>query len=262
MEAQNGAEGGGLPEGGRAASETDLDASQERVFLSLRMLELKDLLDSAAPPMGPAALAQSVVALLLAFVLARILVFVYRRTKRGFSFSPQFTTSLVLIAVTATFIMAVVGNSVARAFSLAGALSIVRFRNALKETEDIVAVFLAMSIGVACGAGFFALSIVAVCLISALWLLQSGALSKRSAPRLALVTVETSAGALESEVQATLAVHARQVLPMGVTASGASGEALRLVYRVELLPRVDGLTFVGALRRSYSTVELSWLDEE
>jgi uncharacterized membrane protein YhiD involved in acid resistance len=65
-------------------------------------------------------------------------------------------------------IMLVVGSNIARAFALVGALSVIRFRNAMKETRDIGFVFLVMAIGMAVGTRFYTLGAVAavtICLV-------------------------------------------------------------------------------------------------
>jgi hypothetical protein len=66
-------------------------------------------------------------------------------------------------------IMLVIGSNIARAFTLVGALSIVRFRNAIKDTRDVGFIFFAMAIGMACGTRFYLLAVAATILIGFLW---------------------------------------------------------------------------------------------
>ena len=56
--------------------------------------------------------------------------------------------------------MLIIGSNIARAFSLVGALSIIRFRNAVKDPRDVAYIFLSMGIGMACGTGFYTVAIV------------------------------------------------------------------------------------------------------
>ncbi|OQY27225.1 MAG: hypothetical protein B6243_13245 [Anaerolineaceae bacterium 4572_5.2] len=63
-------------------------------------------------------------------------------------------------------IMLIIGSNIARAFTLVGALSIVRFRNAVKETRDVGFIFFAMAIGMAVGTRFYMVAVVAALLIS------------------------------------------------------------------------------------------------
>lgn len=227
------------------------------------MTEFLQLLESTEPPMGAMSAFTVVLSILLAFALARYLIFVYKRTKRGFSFNPQFTNSLAVIAVTATFIMAVVGNSVARAFSLAGALSIIRFRNAMKETEDIVAIFLAMSIGIACGSGFYMLAIIATTLIGLIWLVQSGSFRRALRPRAAVVAIETNDTIdLQTDLADRLAEYSSEVMPLGVASLQPVSPGLRYHYKVALKPKVEGAQVVADLNKRYAGAALTWLDEE
>ena len=63
-------------------------------------------------------------------------------------------------------IMLIVGSNIARAFSLVGALSIIRFRNAMKETRDVGFIFFAMAVGMACGTRFYLLAVISTLVIS------------------------------------------------------------------------------------------------
>ncbi len=65
-----------------------------------------------------------------------------------------------------TVIMLVIGSNIARAFSLVGALSIIRFRNAVKETRDVGFIFFAMAIAMACGTRFYGVALTSTILIS------------------------------------------------------------------------------------------------
>jgi uncharacterized membrane protein YhiD involved in acid resistance len=69
--------------------------------------------------------------------------------------------------------MMIVGSNIARAFSLIGALSIIRFRNAVKETRDVGFIFFSMAIGMAVGTKFYFLAIVAAVVISLMILLMT-----------------------------------------------------------------------------------------
>ncbi len=98
-------------------------------------------------------------ALFLSFTLALIVGKVYKETHNGVSYSQSYVQTIVLMAVVVSIIMLIIGSNIARAFSLVGALSIIRFRNAVKETRDVGFVFLAMAIGMACGTRFYMMAI-------------------------------------------------------------------------------------------------------
>lgn len=101
------------------------------------------------------------IALTSAFVLSAVIGWVYRRTHRLVSYSQSYVQTLVLLGMLVSLVMLVVGSNIARAFALVGALSVVRFRNAVKETRDVGFIFLVMAVGMACGTRFYSLAAVA-----------------------------------------------------------------------------------------------------
>jgi hypothetical protein len=108
------------------------------------------------------------IALTLSFLLSAMIAWVYRFTHRNVSYSQSYVQTLVILGMLIALIMLVVGSNIARAFALVGALSVVRFRNAIKETRDVGFIFLVMGIGMAAGTRFYTLAIVAavaICLI-------------------------------------------------------------------------------------------------
>lgn len=92
-------------------------------------------------------------------VLSLLIGITYRGTHRSISYSQNFTQTLVLLGMIVGMIMIIIGTDIARAFTLVGALSIVRFRNALKETRDVGFIFFVMAVGMACGTRFYLVGI-------------------------------------------------------------------------------------------------------
>ena len=104
----------------------------------------------------------------LSLLLSLAVATVYRATHRNISYSQSYVQTLVILGMLIALIMLVVGSNIARAFALVGALSVVRFRNAIKETRDVGFIFLVMGVGMACGTRFYTLAIaatVAICLV-------------------------------------------------------------------------------------------------
>ncbi len=93
------------------------------------------------------------VRLVAAMVLGGIVVFVYSRTRAPEDVVGSFKTTLVLLAILIAMVTQVIGDNVARAFSLVGALSIVRFRTVVRDTQDTAYVIFAVVVGMAAGAG-------------------------------------------------------------------------------------------------------------
>ena len=90
-------------------------------------------------------------ALVVSLVLTLILAKLYLYTHSGVSYSRSFTIALVLVVITISLIMIIIGSNIARAFALVGAMSIVRFRTPVKDSRDLVFLFMAIAIGMASG---------------------------------------------------------------------------------------------------------------
>jgi uncharacterized membrane protein YhiD involved in acid resistance len=123
---------------------------------------LRDLLDGALLPLGGSTttLLEALLHLLLAFVLSLPLAVVYVRTHHGMSYSRGYVQSLVLLSLVVTAVMMAVGDSLARAFGLFGALALIRFRTPVKDTRDATYLFLAVGIGICTGVQNLLLAIV------------------------------------------------------------------------------------------------------
>ena len=106
--------------------------------------------------------------LLLAFILGQLLAWVYYFTHSGLSYSRSFVQSLILITVVISMVMTTISGSFVIAVGLMGALSVIRFRNIIKDTRDIAFIFCSLVIGMACGSQRYSIAIIgtlAICLI-------------------------------------------------------------------------------------------------
>lgn len=95
----------------------------------------------------------------LAFAIGLFLYFVYKRTFRGVLYSHSFNVSLVAIAMVTAFIIMAVTSNVVLSLGMVGALSIVRFRTAVKDPMDLIFLFWSISIGIVTGAGLYVLAL-------------------------------------------------------------------------------------------------------
>jgi len=91
----------------------------------------------------------------LPFVLSYPITFVYRYTQKHNNYSTSFVHSIFLFSTLSAVVTLLIGSNIARAFGLVGALSIIRFRNALKDPIDAVYIFWALAVGMAAGTGFY-----------------------------------------------------------------------------------------------------------
>jgi uncharacterized membrane protein YhiD involved in acid resistance len=119
-------------------------------------------------PVGGAAFSPEnvVLALVLAFVLGQVLAWVYYFTHSGLSYSRSYVQSLILITVVVAMVMTVIGNNIITAVGLMGALALIRFRNVIKDTRDVVFIFCALVVGMAAGSHRYATAILGTAILS------------------------------------------------------------------------------------------------
>jgi len=101
--------------------------------------------------------AQIVVALLVATILALWVFWLYRHTFRGVLYSKNFNLSLIMVSLITAILMITITGNLALSLGMVGALSIIRFRHAMKDPIDIVYLFWALTIGITVGAGMYKL---------------------------------------------------------------------------------------------------------
>ena len=98
-------------------------------------------------------------AIALSFLLSLFIVFIYRVTYAGVSYSRNFTGGLMMLSMVTSLVIMVVSSNVVLSMGMVGALSIVRFRTAVKEPTDTAFMFWAIATGIICGAGYVSISI-------------------------------------------------------------------------------------------------------
>ena len=91
--------------------------------------------------------------LIVAAVIACFIFISYHISHGGSIYSKKFNVSLVVLALITTTVMIVIGNNLAMSLGMVGALSIVRFRTAIKDSRDTVYIFWTIAVGICCGAG-------------------------------------------------------------------------------------------------------------
>ncbi|MBE6650588.1 MAG: DUF4956 domain-containing protein [Ruminococcaceae bacterium] len=97
---------------------------------------------------------QEIAANILAAAILGFLIFIsYMISHKGTIYSRKFNVSLVILTVLTSMVMTVIGNNVALSLGMVGALSIVRFRTAIKDSRDTVYIFWTIIVGICCGVG-------------------------------------------------------------------------------------------------------------
>ncbi len=99
-----------------------------------------------------------IIGLLMAFIIGMFIFFVYKKTFRGVIYSHNFNVTLVLMTMITTLIIMTISTNVVLSLGMVGALSIVRFRTAIKDPLDVIYMFWAISVGITTGAGIYLLS--------------------------------------------------------------------------------------------------------
>lgn len=190
--------------------------------------------------------------LLMSLAGGGLVAVIYRRTRNEADIVPSFPGTLVLLAVLIAMVTQVIGDNVARAFSLVGALAIVRFRTVVRDTQDTAYVIFAVVVGMALGAGdiWVALLGLAVVAIGAfLMSRRSKTEPLTSANYTHLLHVRVGLG---HDVDALVASAAEpgvvdsHLLSVSTAKQGMSVDA---TYEVRLSPAISPADLVAALNR-------------
>lgn len=108
---------------------------------------------------------QLLLGLVLAFAVGLFIFYIYKRTFNGVLYSRNFNVSLVLLTLVSTMIIRCITSNLALSLGMVGALSIVRFRTAVKDPMDTVFMFWAVGVGIMFGAGFYTMGLVGSAII-------------------------------------------------------------------------------------------------
>lgn len=109
---------------------------------------LDNLLQSST---GSLSIQEILMNFLLSLILGIIIFVSYRFTHSGAVYSPRFNASLLMLTIITALVMNVIGNNIALSLGMVGALSIVRFRTAIKDSRDTIYIFWCIAVGICCG---------------------------------------------------------------------------------------------------------------
>jgi hypothetical protein len=219
---------------------------------------MPEWLNAAVAGEGDIAPDRLAVRLVVSAVLGAAVAAVYALTRRkSRSEAAPFFATLVLLTVLIALVTQVIGNSVARAFSLVGALSIVRFRTVVDDTRDTSFVIFAVAVGMAVGAGFPGLALVGIPVVG----LTAAVLAfwgGTAAVQPAKLVVRMANGA---DPQATLdGVFAKHLREFRFQAADTAkqGAAVDYTYHVRPKPGVAAVTLIGELNRVEGVQSVEW----
>ncbi|MBO7358667.1 MAG: DUF4956 domain-containing protein, partial [Clostridia bacterium] len=177
---------------------------------------------------GTNSIALVIFTLLMAFAVGLFIYWVYKKTFRGVMFSQNFALSLILMTTITAPVVLCIRNNVALSMGMVGALSIVRFRTAVKDPLDTAYMFWALTMGILMGAGQFLLSAIAVVGIAVvIFVLRSVIMNKGEDSYLLVVRADSEG---EANAQKLLTrVRYQQLKSKTVTGNG-----IELTYEVRV----------------------------
>lgn len=183
-----------------------------------------------------------------AAALGGVLALVYRATHKGLSYSQSFTQTIVFVATIVAIVMMTVRNNLGAAFTLVGALSIIRFRTVVKDTRDTAFVFAALALGMAVGLGYWELAGIGTGLVGLLAAVMHatnfGALYKSE-----FILRFTFDQQKDSEAYVKLLPEFAKRSNMLHLEPSGDGRSLRLTYDVTLLKEAKAEQLTAALSR-------------
>ena len=186
--------------------------------------------------------------LLAAWALGTMVAWIYRRTRRSADISASFPVTLVLLAVLIAMVTQVIGDNVARAFSLVGALSIVRFRTVVRDTQDTAYVIFAVVVGMAVGAQDVWVAMIGIAVVgSAAYVMMARAKVFSATQPLFMLSLRVGLGHdLDALLGATFDKHLQERELMSV-ATSKQGVSLDVTYETRLRPNDTPDSLVKAL---------------
>jgi uncharacterized membrane protein YhiD involved in acid resistance len=191
------------------------------------------------------------IAMLSALALVCPAAWMYMRTKPKARYDSSLVQTVIVLPVVITGVVLIVRDSVGLAFSLAGIVAAVRFRNTLRDTKDAVYIFLAIAVGMAAGVQSFSIAFVVslmfVLLVLVLWRFDVGMAPAAEHVRGRLIAETSIPTAAHPAIASVLEQHARS-WKLIASESAARG-ITALTFLVHLRPRATPDELLAAVRR-------------
>lgn len=202
--------------------------------------------------------------LVVALICGLLISLFYRLTYRGPGISYSFINSLIVLALITAVVIMVIGNNLARAFGLVGAMSIIRFRTAIKETQDIIFIFFSLAIGMASGVGLHALALASTIFIGAILfvLTKTNAASPAKKDFLLQFSFNSNGGYDEAPFLSVFQKYCKSTKLIN-TKSLMESDSLELSYHVVLKDIKYTAEFVSQLKNTKGVYNVNlFFDEE
>lgn len=197
-----------------------------------------------------------VIALALAFVLGLFIFLVYKKTFNGVMYSAGFGVSLLGMTLITTLIILAVTSNIVLSLGMVGALSIVRFRTAIKEPMDIVFLFWAISAGIVLGAGLIPLAVFGSLFIGVILIIF---VNKKSGDSPYILVVNCADDQAEQKVLDTVKTSVKKQV---IKSKAVSQNGIELTIEVRLKSsETDFVNILGAIDGVSNTVLVSYNGE-
>jgi len=198
----------------------------------------------------------------VALLCGLFISWLYRKTYRGPGYSVSFVHSIVLLSMITAVVIMVIGNNLARAFGLVGAMSIIRFRTAVKETMDIVYIFFGLAVGMAAGVGYHAIAVTGTLFIGAVLFLvsKSGVSAPKQKEYLLQFSISRN-GNEQAVYQDVLDLYCRQHKVINVKTVGEE-DVLELSYYVRFKDKEKNTRFVHDLKQVHGVKDIHLFFDE
>ncbi|MFM9278585.1 DUF4956 domain-containing protein [Paenibacillus jiagnxiensis] len=201
-------------------------------------------------------LTSTILTILLAIVLGGIISMTYMKTNPN-GYAQSFTLTMVILPVIVAIIILMIGSNIARAFSLAGAFSIIRFRSAPGDPKDIAYVLFTMAAGLACGVGAYGYAVLFTIILCVLMFTLSrfnyGA--RKTMQKTLKVTIPENLGYEEAFDEVFKKFNVPYELKKIKTTE--LGSLYELVYAVTLSPQTNQKEFLDEIRCRNGNLDLS-----
>lgn len=183
-----------------------------------------------------------ILALVMSFLINLLIFYIYRKTFKGVIYNRQFNIGLVLTGLVVTLVVLPISSNVALSLGMVGALSIVRFRTAIKDPKDIVFTFWTITVGIICGAGLYVIALIGVPVIAVMLVVLERTNIHGPDPYLLVVHYSKEA---ENALQAALPKH--KVRSRTINADG-----IEIMAEVRMgpkeIPKVDDLLKIEGIK--------------
>lgn len=141
---------------------------------------------------GSVSITDMALSLLTAFIIGLFIIYVYKKTFNGVVYSKSFALCLMLLGMVTSLIIRTINSNLALSLGMVGALSIVRFRTAVKEPVDTAFMFWAITVGIMSGAGLYIIAIIASVALGLLYFISYSLGFKRNTKYLFILKYEAS----------------------------------------------------------------------